>query len=308
MGLEYFERSLAIRTAASDTLGIGITLKNIATLYRLDGEYEKSLEYFERSLVIWRQIGNSKKEANILANIAMTYAELGQLKHALSIIKESVCYAQGMQNTLEYAFALSKLGGIYQMLKDYDNSLIAFSESLYHFQTLGVREHESKLHRHLAEIYEACGEYQKGLEHHKKHIAIRDEVRGVQTQRSVAMMEVRRALQEAERERNQEKARQNASRILKQIEEADGEEKKNLLDEQFEHLYHEFICPLRKSFPDLTPTEVRICVLVKLNFSTKEIAETLFTSPLTVKTHRTHIRRKLGIKNGQDLSAFLLTT
>jgi tetratricopeptide (TPR) repeat protein/DNA-binding CsgD family transcriptional regulator len=307
LGLDYFEQSLAVRTDRNDTVGIAITLKNIAELYRRRREFHKALEFFDQSLELWRQIGNGKKEANILANIAITYADLGQLPRALAIIQESVSYAEQTQSTLEYAFALSKQGWIYQMLEDYDNGLIALSNSLHLFHTLRMREYEYEIHNRLAKIYEARGEYQKGLEHHKQYIAIKEEVQGVATQRAVAMMEVRRALQEAEKERNQEKARQNASHILKQIEEADGEEKKNLLDEQFENLYQEFICPLRQSFPDLTPTEVRICVLIKLNFSTREIAQTLFTSPLTVKTHRTHIRRKLGIKNGEDLSVVLLT-
>lgn len=59
----------------------------------------------------------------------------------------------------------------------------------------------------------------------------------------------------------------------------------------------------------LTLSELKICELVHLGHSSKEIAVLLGISPETVQTHRKHIRRKLGVR-GHDvqLAIHLRTT
>lgn len=103
----------------------------------------------------------------------------------------------------------------------------------------------------------------------------------------------------------EEGTRSNATRIVRQIDEVISVEKRNLFQEQFEGVYQEFIRRLRELCPNLTPSEIRICVLIKLNLSNKQIAEMLFASPLTIKTHRARIRRKLGLGKGESLSSLL---
>ncbi|MBC7195958.1 MAG: helix-turn-helix transcriptional regulator, partial [Deferribacterales bacterium] len=47
----------------------------------------------------------------------------------------------------------------------------------------------------------------------------------------------------------------------------------------------------------LTYTENQVCELIKIGFSTKEIAEKLNVSIDTVHTHRKNIRKKLGLSD-----------
>ncbi|MBF0452160.1 MAG: response regulator transcription factor [Candidatus Magnetomorum sp.] len=49
----------------------------------------------------------------------------------------------------------------------------------------------------------------------------------------------------------------------------------------------------------LTPTEKQIVLFIISGMSSKEIAETLYLSVQTIKTHRKNIRKKLGITNQQ---------
>lgn len=76
--------------------------------------------------------------------------------------------------------------------------------------------------------------------------------------------------------------------------------------EQFERVHQDFTEMLRATCSELTATEVRICILIRLNLSSKQIAETLSLSPLTIKTHRANIRRKLGLEDQNNLTSFLM--
>ena len=56
----------------------------------------------------------------------------------------------------------------------------------------------------------------------------------------------------------------------------------------------------------LTPREIEICNMIKNDFSTKAIADTLCVSERTVEHHRNHIRKKLGLaKNNINLVSYL---
>jgi len=56
----------------------------------------------------------------------------------------------------------------------------------------------------------------------------------------------------------------------------------------------------------LSPTELRLALMIRKGFSSERIAVLLHTSPHTVKTHRRNIRKKLGLQNSKvNLSAFL---
>lgn len=58
-------------------------------------------------------------------------------------------------------------------------------------------------------------------------------------------------------------------------------------------------------FPTLTATERKVCILLRAGRSTKEIARLLHISPDTADTHRTRIRRKLGLQSGQSIASVL---
>jgi DNA-binding NarL/FixJ family response regulator len=63
-------------------------------------------------------------------------------------------------------------------------------------------------------------------------------------------------------------------------------------------------CPL---FANLTTMEARVASLIKIGMNSEKIAERLFISMDTVKTHRKNIRKKLKLTNSQtDLREYLL--
>lgn len=61
---------------------------------------------------------------------------------------------------------------------------------------------------------------------------------------------------------------------------------------------------LKERFPTLSGKELKVCVLLRNRYSTKEIAEILSTSERTIENHRYHIRRKLELSAEVNLGTF----
>src|SRR5690606_10546146 len=69
----------------------------------------------------------------------------------------------------------------------------------------------------------------------------------------------------------------------------------------FEEIFPEFIFQLKKINPNLSPTEIEFCALLKLKLSTKEIATYRFIQPKTVRNRKYLIKKRLGIPKGKDI-------
>ena len=74
----------------------------------------------------------------------------------------------------------------------------------------------------------------------------------------------------------------------------------------FEQVHHRFFQELQARFKDLTAKELRLCALMKLNLSSKEIATILGISVNSVKMARYRMRKKIGVNSETDLTCFMI--
>lgn len=73
----------------------------------------------------------------------------------------------------------------------------------------------------------------------------------------------------------------------------------------FEKVHHSFFELLQERFPELTPNDLKLCILVRLNMNLKESARIMGISPESVKTARYRLRKKLVLGKDQNLNQFL---
>lgn len=74
----------------------------------------------------------------------------------------------------------------------------------------------------------------------------------------------------------------------------------------FEGINNNFYNRIKQSYPDISPNDLKICALIKLNLSIKQMASILNISPDSVKTARYRLRKKLQLNNEDNLTAFIL--
>jgi DNA-binding CsgD family transcriptional regulator len=74
----------------------------------------------------------------------------------------------------------------------------------------------------------------------------------------------------------------------------------------FESLNKNFYSRLKQEYPDINPNDLKICALIKLNLSIKEMAGILNVSPDSVKTARYRLRKKLQLNTEDNLTDFIL--
>lgn len=80
----------------------------------------------------------------------------------------------------------------------------------------------------------------------------------------------------------------------------------NLFMQNFDLIHEHFFRNLKQRYPQLTMGDLKLCGLLRLNLSTKEIASYTHLSIRGVESARLRLRRKLGLTGDQSLVEFLV--
>lgn len=101
--------------------------------------------------------------------------------------------------------------------------------------------------------------------------------------------------------------RKNLETLLKLINEnIESQEFWDVFQNNFDLIHEKFFRNLRESYPTLTATDLRFCALLRLNLSTKDIAQMTNLTIRGVEAARYRLRKKLDIPDGTGLVDFLI--
>lgn len=105
-----------------------------------------------------------------------------------------------------------------------------------------------------------------------------------------------------------DEVRTELSKIVKEIEvnisdDADWEH----FQFHFDRVHGDFSSRLKASFPSLSPQEIKLCAYLRMNLSSKEIAQLLNISVRGVEISRYRLRKKLQLERERNLQEFILS-
>ena len=95
--------------------------------------------------------------------------------------------------------------------------------------------------------------------------------------------------------------------LLKQLEAAKGDtEFWGVYQKNFDLIHEHFFRNLRERYPQLTPSDLKFCGLLRLNLSTKDIAKFTNLTVRGVEAARYRLRKKLALPEKVSLIEFLI--
>ena len=72
-----------------------------------------------------------------------------------------------------------------------------------------------------------------------------------------------------------------------------------------EKMHHDFVCRLQMRCPNLSERERRLAILLRLGFSSKEIASIVNLETKSIEINRYRLRKKLQLDRGENLVSYL---
>ena len=78
-------------------------------------------------------------------------------------------------------------------------------------------------------------------------------------------------------------------------------------EKAFNHADKDFFKKVKELHPELTPNDLRLCVYLRLNLSSKEIAPLLNISPRSVEIKRYRLRKKIDLPRNTNLNDYFIS-
>jgi hypothetical protein len=80
-----------------------------------------------------------------------------------------------------------------------------------------------------------------------------------------------------------------------------------MFENLFDQAYENFFKRLKSGYPDLTPSDLKLCAYLRMNLSSKEIAPLINITIRGVEERRYRLRKRLNLPSDQNLTEFILS-
>jgi len=306
-----WNESLALHEELGTQVYIANALRSIGEFHLLWGEYDKALDHYARARSIAEQIDSAPDLLEIHIQTAKVYQAMNDSDAALATYREAFDLATAIgargdemrvHEGLAEVYARRDEPGValqhYRLYMSLQEELrgLAQQRALADLQIraeIEATEKEREILRLKSERLEL------EMEHKSKELT-------TLAMQLVQKNEFLETLGGRVRSLKDEKDLSGAmNTLLREIDSnRNSEQEWDVFEQQFRSIHEDFIDRLARHCPDLSPTELKVCALLKINLSTKEIANILCSSPRTVEHHRYKVRSKLGLPTDTNLSVY----
>jgi len=290
------------------------TLGNIGKTYQAKGDLQDAVGYIEQAIDLYGQAGNMQAAAMERVAAARAHTDLGDLEIARRHIDGVLDSLATLDDRTLLHDAYGVLAAIHEKQGDHQQSL-----ACYKLSADAAEHHQREQAQRALAMMEARAEIERAWRERELYRNRSDELAEEMERRTqalaIAMLQLARNSEHGAR--LEERVRSYTGRAGSEVDDlvktllveirqsrSDGGQWE-AFEQQLRRLHPEFLTTMSALCPLLTPTELKICSLIRINLSTKDIADIFCTSIRTIDNHRWHIRAKLRLTRDINLTTFL---
>ena len=313
---KYYNKALKLSEEKGELQMVGLITRNLGDIHFTNKNYRKALEKFKKSLDISRQSGTETRMLEDYLKIAKTQAAMGDYQKAYQLRKlhfdkyDTIFKKENVDkiNELEIQYQTekkeqqialqekeidlleeqAKVGNLQRILL-----VVALLLSLIGFYAVRQKMKRNKLEK---EKVDAELEFKKKeLTTHALNLARKNE-----TLENLKL--------KAQRLKEKESSGTGYNQLIRSIN-FDLQDDNNWenFSRYFEEVHKDFNRNVKTRYPQVTSNELRLLALLKMNLSSKEIANILNISPYGIKKARYRLRKKLDLATEDSLQDLVLS-
>lgn len=333
--MNYFRQALSIEEDRENLRGINYDLSNIGEVYLLQGTYDSALYYYEKSMEVGLKRSYKADIAVDYYNLGMVYQKIGDLARSNDYLYQSHPLLIKHRVNRYLCKSYIKLGQNYIQLKDYKKAEAFLKDGLRLAEEIHSAESMIEAYESLSKLSQEKNNYKQTLYFYKAARQLTDSVKSEETKRNIASLEtlfeikmkdveIEQMHRELELNKSQSlyqyiiivsllvltmvlfiviRLRRNNNRLIVSQMRNDIQDYINKLDElktQKESENQESESEIFKQNVarfGLSDREIDVLLLISQGLKNEEIADKLFLSISTVKTHTRNIFQKLDVRN-----------
>jgi signal transduction histidine kinase len=185
---KYFQLSLAMDEEQGNKNGMATCHNIIGSVYEKQHNYEQALKHHFESLRIKKEIGDTPGTVISGYNIGLAYLSQNRYTEALKWFLEVLKSSKEMENRLGVAYASAGLAETYLHQGKLTQAADYSGQALPVIEEFGILTGMSQLHKLIAQIDSARGDYKSSYKHLKEHIKLEDSVVNDEKERRITRL------------------------------------------------------------------------------------------------------------------------
>ena len=319
---ELFFSNYAIVERYGETLSTAEAYYYLGSLYKEKAEYKDSIKYLLEALDLIHSIKSHQLKVDILVNLASIYKIVDQPEKAFeylrrgTVLKDSIF---GAQNT----WSIYEVKESYEKEKQQQELILIQKEKKIDVIIKGIYLSGAFLISLLGLLYFKYLRTKHKKE--KKIIEKEKRITELELSKTKDILNIKNkelttsTLQIIENGELIKQFKKDIQEIKKELDKkyhfkldrlstSMHNNSKNNWEEfklRFEQVNTGFFEKLKKDYPTLSPTDLKLCSFLKLNFNTKDIANLMGISDKSVKMNRYRLRKKFNLSRDVNLTDFV---
>lgn len=334
--IDHLAEALSLFEDLEEKTGVVMVLLKLSEAYNQSGATQAGFEEANNALKIARETDNQNLIKDCYQHLSEVYAANGMFQQAHSCqqqfqrLNDSLFSSEKSRvfNELEMKYQAERKDSEIKLLKSKNEIqqkniiililsvgvLLALAASLIYFYRLkslslknksGLLEKEQIIHQKDNELKDRENKLlQEQLE--SKNKALTAKVLGILQTNEALENIVTKMESLTQHLDDKHRATKEITLIINELERHSENNLWEEFDKAFRGVHSEFYTHLLDKCPSLTPTEIKIAALLRLNLSTKEIAAITFKSESGIKSARFRLRKKLDLASDAGLVSFLM--
>jgi len=330
--IKYFKLSLSLEERAKSIRGTGYDYSNLGEAYMYKEQYDSSFFYHNKALEVANKLNIENDKAIIYSSIAQMYQYKGDTELALKYYLDAIPILKKQKSKRLLSFSLINVGKIYIKEGDLSKAEKYTKEGLNISKEIGTKDNTVLGFEALSNIYEIKHDFEKALNEYKNMVIYRDSIFDMKSNYNIAALEIKfdskkkddkieklslqSKIQESRnlnllliiifvsvlavffilynriRIKNQNleivDMRHKIEKYLTQISKLENGDNKEHSDIKHKIDIEEY---------GLSTRELEVLSLISKGYKNQEIADKMFVSLSTIKTHTKNIFDKLNVRN-----------
>jgi len=169
-----------------DSINLASVLNNAGDAFLRSKNYDSALLYSMEAKSIFDKVNYLSGKGYSLGNIGMVYASVGKNDLAEKSMNEAIRILEGAQDYYPICVYLISMADVYMSKGDNQSALNYTLRSLHLAEQYGLKEQVAGASLKLSELYEKTGNVSEAFKYYKNHIAYRDSISNIMTERKMA--------------------------------------------------------------------------------------------------------------------------
>ena len=210
--ISLLEESQKIQIEAMDSLGLSITLNNIAICYKNKREFTKALEYNLKSLDINRAKDKANGVAMSYSNLGSVYMNMKEYDNAIEYLHKSINLnkVSGITNSV----SIRNLGKLYAELEAWDSSFYYYNQAMVIDKINQDKRSLLEGYDQLVKNYIEVKQFEDALFCRQKSDSIKSELTIAENLEKISMLESQHNLFNRNQELEKLKTEQKTTRVV----------------------------------------------------------------------------------------------